>query len=339
MALITFGDSLTVGSGVSASDCYANKLAASMAIGRTNHAVSGAQAADQSFAATGFNPSSSNLHTVLIGANDVRLYGPAKLAMYERFLRNLVLDLALPSRINATASSVTYTGAWSNTQVNSIGKNTTQQGAKATAQVSGTSVYVSFIIQDHASAGGVVSVRIDGATVGTIDSASQGMATQNGLAYAPAAVRFGGLSAGPHTVELEVTSSGKIFYLEFVAGNDQTTRPSVYVGNVLRQNYAGYGTDANVAAYNAAIASLVAALGSDGLQVALVDASALLSPSTDLIDGIHPNVTGHQKIHDAFLTAIQGAPTLTYSQVPVYRRSDGRFFAGDGAERRELDTL
>lgn len=336
-SLVMNGDSITAsfpGNTVPATSLYTYKLGAELNRSIVNRAVSGAQAADQSLAATSFVPSANDIHTVLIGANDVRLYPQSKIPMWERFVRDLVLKMAVTNRVNATGS-VTLAGSWSNTVVNTVGKNTTQNGAKATATVSGTAVYVSFIIQDSALAGGVVSVKIDGVTVGTIDSTSLGLATHNGASYAPGAVRFGGLSDGNHTVELEVMSSGKIFYLDFIAGSDQAAYPAVYVGNVIRQIFGGYGTDANVAAFNASISSIVSELALDGLNVSLVDESATINPLTDLVDGIHPNAAGHQKIFEAFMAQVG---EFLYTPVTIYRRNDGKFFAGDGVDRRELAT-
>ena len=338
-SLVLTGDSITAsfpGNPVAPADLYPAKLAASLGLTEYNMAVSGAQAADQSFAATVLVPSAANTHTVLIGANDARLYPPSKLSMWERFTRDLILKNALPQRVTARSAGMTLSGAWSNTLVNTVGKNTTAAGAKATAVVSGAAVYVSFIIQDNVSAGGVANVKIDGVLAGTINSASLGLVTQNGLTYAPGSVRFGGLASGSHTVEIEVTSSGKIFYLDFIAGSDQPSNPAVYVGEVLRQSYAGYGSDANVALYNAALASITDDLALDGLDVSLVELD--LVPATDLADGIHPNTAGHQKIFDAFLAAIGGAPVHAFEPTQVYIRDDGRYFVGDGADKVEILT-
>lgn len=145
-SLVMNGDSVTSSfaeNTVQSTSLYPYKLGAALNRKVINRAVSGAQAADQSLAATSFIPNANDIHTVLIGANDVHLYPPSKKPMWERFVRDIVLKMAIVNRVNATSGAVALTGAWSNTVVNTVGKNTTQNGAKATATVSGTAVYVS----------------------------------------------------------------------------------------------------------------------------------------------------------------------------------------------------
>jgi lysophospholipase L1-like esterase len=345
LTLHAFGDSITVGYGVAQS--YAATLAANLSTPLVNRAVNGAQAGDQAFAAYSFAPNAADVHIVQAGTNDQWRYGAdaTKLGYFAAALRSLIVTCTAPSKVTARSGGMTFSGSWDNTIVNQIGKNTTGIGNKATAMVSGTAVYVQVILQDHPHAWAKASVKIDGVTVGMIDAMCAGVLTHNGLGYPPGMFRFAGLSDGPHTVEVEVTTSGKYFYVDWIAGSAQSAKPAVYVGNVPRMSAAAYaglgGSDANVAAYNAAIAAIVAELAGDGLNVHGVDTYAVVSPSSDLLpDGVHPNVGGHLKISGAYLATIQGPPPeFTFTPASVYRRSDGRFFAGDGAERRELTLV
>lgn len=332
-----FGDSVTAsfpGNSVPFEQMYITRLSAELHSPITVRAVSGAQAADQSFVAT--QCAAGDNATILIGANDARLYGMPRIGYYEAFLRNLIVSMAAPNKI--IARNMSLTGAWSNTMVNSIGKNTTSPGAKASAQVSGTSVYVSYIVQDNAAAGGIATIKIDGSVVGSINSTGTNMTTQNGLSYAPACARFSGLSDGAHAVEVEVTSAGKIFYLDYIAGSDQPLKPNVYVGNVLRQRLAGLGTDTTVSAYNGVVDKIVTELRQDGLGITLVDVSSKLDPVADLLDGIHPNVTGQNKLFTEFRAAMSGGLVYIPAQVSRADPFDGRYFIGTGAEMRELLT-
>ena len=68
-----------------------------------------------------------------------------------------------------------------------------------------------------------------------------------------------------------------------------------------------------VAAYNAALPSLVAALQAAGHPVTLVDMYAALTTDDLLPDGVHPNAEGMRKISEVWWQALNGVTGVTKS--------------------------
>jgi len=299
-----FGDSHTVGVGATAP---AKSWLGLMA--PVNAAASGAQAADVSNAVQGQAPDLGRTYTIMVGTNDHRTYkaDTTKQEFFKRFLRQAIAWLAYPEKCKGRDACMSYTGTWSNTAANGFGKVSTQSGATAQAMVDGQSVYLCYIIQAHSSALSSANIEIDGAVVGTVGSYGA-MNTVNGSTFASACSRFGGLSSGSHTVKVTVTSSGKNFYLDYIAGSAQPT-PRVLVSNVIRMTaaaYSAYGTSlANVTAYNGIISDVISEFTSDTADVALIDNYSDIAPSTDLAgDGVHLNDAGHAKVSENFAAAM-----------------------------------
>lgn len=310
------GDSITYGYGVTASQRYSTQLATALGLPEVNRGKNNDMAADQAHKATIATRVAGDKATIMVGTNDERTYGvnATKLGYYIGYLRRLAFDAVAPTRNYARTAAVSKTGPWANTQVNSFGMNTTTSGSTATAAVTGTSVYIGHIIQDHPSTQGVAEVRVDGVLVGTVSSNGAGMKTANNLTYGPAVTRFSGFSAGAHTVEVKVVSaSGYYFFLDFIAGNAGQNGAKAFVSNVIRMNATGYanygGSDANVSNYNAAIASMISHFTTDGLPVYLVNNWAAIDPAADLLpDGIHPDADGHTKLKNTFKAVIDAHP-------------------------------
>lgn len=304
---VMFGDSITNGVGASS---YSESWAGQWQDLYTtiNTAVNGDQAGDMSYEIqTNHEPDINDIYTVMIGTNDHRQYkaDATKQGFFEAFFRQSLAWLALPSR--TIARDMTESGTWSNTGANSIGRLTTQNGATSQATVSGTGVYVGYIIQNSLSSEGTAEVRIDGNLVGTISTYGD-MDTINGRTFAPAAAYFGGLADTSHTVEITVTSTGENFYLDYVAGSPQTP-PQILVSNIIKMSAAAYSTygtsEANVIAYNGIISDVLAEFAADGVAITSVDNFTDIDPSTDLDpDGVHPNDTGHDIIYNNFYEAI-----------------------------------
>ena len=314
--LNTDGDSNTVGYNVPLASSYAVKLAAALGLSLVNQAVNGSMAADRAQANCAFAPVATDVYLLDVGTNDERKYGANStyLGFYHRCLLADLLYKACATRPNPRDSSFALTGTWANTLANNIGKNATATGAKASRTVSGTAIYISAIMQNNGAAGGVAKVTIDGVLAGTIDTNGVGINTVNGLSYAPGVWRFGGLAAGPHLVEVEVTSSGKLFYLNDIFGNDQPPSPKIFVTNVIRQSAGGYaangGSDTNVQTYNAEVAAVVSILQGDGFNVTPIDIWSAVNPATDLQgDGIHLSAaSGHPNVEAACYAVMSGPP-------------------------------
>lgn len=60
-------------------------------------------------------------------------------------------------------------------------------------------------------------------------------------------------------------------------------------------------------AYNSGVASVVADHSKSGENVSLVDMHSALNRETDLADGVHPNVSGYEKIADVWFQGIKAA--------------------------------
>jgi lysophospholipase L1-like esterase len=299
-----YGDSITAGVGASpVSKSWIGLFTPA------NLAVSGSQAAEVSKAVQSSGPDPDATYTIMIGTNDHRHYktDTAKQEYFRKFFRQSLAWLALPDKCKGRDTCMTYTGSWGNTVANSFGKVSNQSGAAAEATVSGTAVYVCYILQNHSLALSSASVEIDSVSAGTIGSGavSPPMNTVKGSTYASACQRYAGLSAGAHDVKITVTSSGKNLYLDYIAGSSQASAPKILVSNIIQMSSAGYSTYgtslANVNAYNAIIEDVM----SEFPGVILIDNFTSIDPVADLADGIHPNNAGHAKINANFMDALQ----------------------------------
>ena len=304
--LIADGDSITAGTVGGVANAWPTKLAALRGFTLTDRAVSGAQAGDRAFAGLGFVPNPADKHAVMLGTNDERIYQEASKSFFKPCLMAAICTFALASRLYPRSSG--WTGPWGNTQVTSGGRASNVLGQKLdspAAVITGNVLYVGMLLQNAANAGGATIVRVDGVQVATIDSTGIGAQTGNGLQWPLGAFRIPLANGGPHQVEFEQASSGKMQYVEWIAGNGQPSLPEVYVSNIIRSNgYANGGSDTIVSEYNAILAQLVSDLASDGLKVTLVDNWSVINPLTDLADSYHPTSAGHIKIANQFNLAI-----------------------------------
>lgn len=245
----------------------------------------------------------------MVGTNDHRTYrnDTAKQAAFKAFLRQCIAWIAIPTKTLARSSAVTYTGTWGNTAANNIGKQTTAMGAKASVSFTGCGVVVGYILQQDPAAMSTATIKIDGVSVGSLSSYAA-MSTVGGRMFAPAAAYFGGLSDGPHTIEIENTVAGKIFYFDYVAAVPQTS-PRIVVSNIIKMTPAAYATyntsDANVVAFNVLVASVAGEFASHGLPVVPVDNFSGIDPAIHLPDGVHPNDSGHAIIHANIQAGLQ----------------------------------
>lgn len=305
MSIFCFGDSITVG--VSANP---SSLSWVGLLTPVNNAQSGDQAAEVSKDIQTVSVNPLNTYTIMVGTNDHRTYkaDASRKEYFKRFLRQAVAWLALPTKVKGRDAGFTYTGTWNNTVINTFGKYTTATSSTAITSVSGTSIYVGYVIQNSTQAKGTAKVFIDGTSVGSLatDGSSPTMNTVNGSTYAAACMRYSGLSNGLHEVKIVVDSvAGKYYYVDYVAGNDQVATPKILLSNIIPMTSAGYttyGTSVgNVNDYNTIISDLVTEFTNDGLNVVLVDNFTDISPATDFTaDGIHPNNSGHAKISENF---------------------------------------
>lgn len=353
-----FGDSVTQYiAATTSSNGYVALLASDTSRTITNYGTSGDMVPDGTPKVYGVNLSATERGIIQFGINDERIYCPSpcstidtsKLEYYKKGYQALITWLALGSK-QLGLSSGTYTGTWGATAVYGKGKNSNVNGATATFTISGTTAYLGMIQQDGAP--GAFDVKIDGVTVGSFTTQTVGLDTtypsHPGVTYGAMLLRFPNLAVGSHTVQIIVTSSSASasrVYIDWVAGNEQTIKPNVYVGNVLKAvSYSSGGSDLGVAAYNSKVAELVSELQADGLNVNLVDVNA--ASYTGCMDGgYHPINCGHIVMKNLFLASINGPPPPpppppTYIDGKIQYDASGNFYGVklDGTGRIKLQA-
>lgn len=329
-----FGDSITVGDGsTSGPNSYIELIAAARGWTITNEAVSSTQAADCATDLFQHVVADDSQTLLMIGTNDARVYNSDTVlqGVYKRAHLALAAWAAIPDARKVYAQDAASTGSWTNNAGaygGGLAVYSTSVGATRTFTVYGTVVYLCSLLQDDNTS--TFTVAVDGVTVGTYSNGTAGavsLETYLGLDYAPNLIRIPGLSEGEHTVVVTVASSAgsnPYVHLLWAAGNqghNSKDGPNVWVGNIPRLNSTGYatlgGSDAIFAVYNAIVRANVNTLATDGLNVGLVDSASRLLPASDLDpDGIHPDDSGHQKIADAFLEAINQIGKPWASRVP-----------------------
>lgn len=318
-----FGDSFTSGEGASApANAYTALIAAARGWTATNHGTSGDMVADHADDVFALSVADGTQSTLLLGTNDQRHYttNTYKQGAFKAGHMALAAWLAIPNarKVNGRAPD-SSTGTWTDMSVyGSWGRQSIVGGSTITYTVYGSVVYVCSVLQNSINA--TFTVTIDGVVRGTYQCMPGGGATitsVNGRTYMPQLIRIPGLSEGAHTVVITVgtASTSNPVYIVWVAGNlGHATKdgPNVWVGNIHRYTPSGYstygGSDATVAIFNDAIRQNCETLADDGLNVALCDSGARLSPSTDLYsDGVHPDDSGHALIAAAFLEQMNQA--------------------------------
>jgi len=340
-----FGDSQTEATYYSNSALrWRSILAASLGQTVTSHASGGHQTGDQLPAVIAkATPGANDKSLFFLGTNHQKLGVNSTLQGYFiDSLRALILQRALAVKQPA-ATHGTEAGSWTSVGLvfPSFGKASTATGSTKTFTLSGTTVYLSILVIDTAGDTGTYEVRIDGGSWQSFNAVAAGITSPNGYPYNERAHRFAGLSSGSHTIEVKQTGGTKL-YVQWAGGNDQSIKPPVYVGNLVRMSAAGYATfgssTANVQSYNTDLAAMVAELVADGLNVTLVDLYNALNDTTDLTmvgncsgscqpDGLHISDSGQAKVAAAFLTAMGGSPpppVVTYHQ--LYKGSDGVYY-------------
>lgn len=329
------GDSFTVGVGASGPAAYFRVLMdeAFDYDTATTIATSGHQAwdltDDVSQQAIG---SATKATSLLVGTNDHRTYGTdaAKYAEWKRAATFLGWWLAVPSTAKAFsdsgASSIVTTGTWATAGLPYFEGThpviSCEGAGTVTLTLHGTTAYVALLAQTGVTSS--YSITVDGRAYGTFNTApAASMNTVNGGTFGWRAHRFPGLTPGAHTVVITaVGTAGNPVYFGAASGTERTKTddgPQVAIGTISRFTAAGYtaagGTDTSVALYNRGLTEVVAALASDGLNVALADTS--LDRDTQLDgDGVHPNDAGHARIAEGFIEALQSRAYLRDRPAP-----------------------
>lgn len=303
------GDSIAEGIGASTTEKRWYEL-----FNPVNYAVSSSQAAEVSGRQR--DMSVDKEYFVGIGGNDAAFYknDPVKQEYFRRVFRAILAWRLLLDRKTARGpqAGIAFTGTWADMPTPSpCGKWTVQQGATATATVSGTSVYVEVSEGDYPDMGENISVKIDGVEKGPFSVKRHGVTTYLGQWWARCVWAFDGLAAGNHTVVVTQNSpNGKFLHLSYIAGSDQTDAPRVIVGNCVKFTDA-YMTELSITAstiqaYNTIISDVVAEFTAHGRDVQIMDRYSVINQAIHSSDYWgHPNDAGQIVLHDLFMDTLQ----------------------------------
>ncbi|MBD9459109.1 hypothetical protein IB241_15610 [Pseudomonas sp. PDM05] len=310
-ANFAFGDSITFGVGSTpVGGVYVNGYVRTLATyqGRivTISAVAASMMYDQALVMFAFTIDSTFTTSLMIGTNDCRVYldDAYRKDCFATAHLACLSWLAVPDayKVFPNNAACTYTSSWGNSSYGKIfTKFTTTVGATVTVPFSGPVVYLNIMRTDGNATTG--EVRIDGVLRSTVNFAGPGTGTLLSPSPAPAgavgpsALRIGGLSDGPHSLELKIVtvgSGGSATFLGISVPPPSGALPRVNAMTIIRSSDSS--TDARVAAYNTLVSTNVAILKGDGLDVAISNTNAVIDPSTDLADTLHPNDQGHNKI-------------------------------------------
>jgi lysophospholipase L1-like esterase len=301
VSFITFGDSITNGYPVTSSQIWAKLVADYLGTNLVNYAISSSQASDQAYVAQGHTPTDQNIYGVMLGVNDVTVYGDntVKRQAFKDHMRALVAWLSLPAR--TAGAAMAKAGSWS--PFAPIGSYTFDVGGNGSGSSQGSSLYVGFRNQVSADSEGVSEIRVDGVLKATrqgngvaVGPTTLGSSTSNpnyhGRTYGPQCVRIPNLGNGGHSVEVRNTLASKATLLESIAGSDQEQNPQIFLLNIPTRT----GDPAWRTGYNQALSDLASEFVADGRNVVLVDIASEINSSDLFTDGLHINAAGHAKI-------------------------------------------
>jgi lysophospholipase L1-like esterase len=325
------GDSLTdpYDSITPTSDIYVNRIATAKGKTVSNRGVKSTGAFVAAAAAYQYLPqtNSDEIVTCLFGYNEInRNTGGSNLsATYYQIGAGVRAILCNQFLATATAASDgTKAGTWTEEDLTTTHGakagwidaakrclTTTENGAELTFPFSGTSVVVgTFGASGEAGADyGSFDVYVDG----ILRASYSANGKADGVAYTsfysveytanfvPDAVLLSGLSSGSHTLKIVSTSVKKIAidYVGTLKAADSV--PPVIVGEIPYTKSFG-STLADAA--RAKILEAIDAFTDLGYPVALARLKDYHYLDADLLDWIHPNNTGHEKIANAYLAVI-----------------------------------
>ena len=281
-----------------------------------NTAADSAQAADDSRIVQESEPIGKRVYVTCIGTNDAAKYkdDSAKQAFFKNIFRSILAWRLLPDRKTGRGAKagITFSGTWTDSpSPNQCGKYTTQNGATASATVSGDTVYIGVSECDHADMSESINVVIDGVSHGNFSVKRTGITTYLGQWWGRVAWRFTGLGEWSHSVVVtHVSPTGKYLHLDYIAGSDQTDAPRVIVGNCVKFTDA-YMTElgitaSTIQAYNTIISDVVSEFTAHGRDVQIMDRYSVINQAIHSSDYWgHPNDAGQIVLHDLFMDTLQ----------------------------------
>lgn len=348
------GDSIAEGSGANSpawTNGWAGQLGAALSTTMIDVAHGGDMVADGIAKMFAHNVAAGDRTFIYVRTNDQRIYGvnAAKQEYSDNALRAMLVWYGTGAKTKAINGGAESGSSWTNTAIHGVGRRATTVGDAKTFTVS-TGATVAYLSALSATGAGCsYHVKKNGTLIGTYNSDTSGTVTYNGYNYSNRLHRIAGVTGGDQ-IRFEMATPSYC-YIEWFADNNQAIKPKVFVGNVIRAapGYSWGGSQANVQSYNAALATMVSELQSDGLDIVLVDLYSVVNDSTNATtghlhpnDGLHPSQLGHTVMKDAYLAAVNGGtppppppPTITFSSAPTMKRlnngaHDGTFWIDGG---------
>ena len=312
--LNTFGSSTTAGAGASSIAMeYVSLVANAEGWSLHNYGVGGSVVSSETAEVYG-QPVTSNSHsTLLIGRNEiaaVNASGAGNLEYTAALTANygwLLVANDTPQKILAQNSSVSRTGAWSNSDIYSaIGLRSQLPGSTLTFVLPGSTLYIGLGTK---APDAVFSVAVDGQAQGTYQPTTLiGSPEVFGIRLPVA----GSARTTAHSVTVTCVAPGANgCYVDWAASNGSTSslaRP--YVWAMSPENETSGLPQAWYDAETADVQQLVSLFSSDGFSVAFSNVnsrlSGLASPECFASDHVHPLDCGHAAIAAALIASMNG---------------------------------
>lgn len=325
-----YGDSFSVGFGVTPAQSWVGKLAEEYNKTLVNRAVSGSTVWNAIKAHNQFiNPGHNTYVTVMTGLNDSRSIALNLITRtqiknaYKAILANHFLKFFLPG--SSTDARLTKTGTWQNWIANVYGLKcangsfSTSSNASFQFSFYGNNVVLSTgTIRTTLATWSVFDITIDGVSKGLFSGQDE-LDGVNGENAGAKVIVFTGLSDGFHTMTVTNTN-GQTLTLDYVGVmKDPQNCPPITLCEIPKlpaAGYAGYApynfsSDASIDAYNTDITSIYNEFSSIGYPVQLVKTNIYYNISTGVqADNIHPNLAGYHQIYNAVNETIKGTRLL-----------------------------
>lgn len=294
-----FGDSIAAGMAASIpAKSFAGLLAPQFPV-LAKHGVSTAMIVDQWDIVQAVTIDPGDTSIIFVGTNDQACYDTnvAKRGYFIDAQRATAVRLSAEWK-PATPGNVSFVGTWTSVYAwGSYGSATPGNTASFVAE--GTHVVLGMVRQKDNT--GTYRVRIAGVDQGVFQMGGD-VTTLLGRSYGPRALSFA--TSPGDLVEVSVVTADSSNVVMFQWLSSFAPKAKVVICNIpYAVNYTYGGSDANVDAYNTALATEVAALSSFGLDVSLADVRSVLTDA-DMYDNVHPNDSGHQKIRDRIVAVL-----------------------------------
>ncbi len=278
------------------------------------YAVNGSFLADQMSVVYGQSPLPGVVNTYYIGTNDDRYYTTDnQIEMWGKAHKEQLAYLSISRNNRIDANQMTQSGTWSSGTPYAGGLSSISNGSTLTFKTKGTSVLLSYLIQNGNT--GSFTVTIDGVSKGTLNKPYSDNVGNYlwAIDFIPQLAVFDGLSNQEHEVVLTVT--GATSYIYWASSGNKFNEPNLVKTITSTVNTLGPSagsSDTVIFKFNDAIRSNVNSLNIIGLDVSLADNGlAIDKTSTYLIpDDTHPNNFANKIIANNFLYAFNGNQNL-----------------------------